>query len=77
MVLFKEKQEMMEALKDEEFYEGDNPLEDDSSVSSIIEEEDAEDYVRTAENRSNMIVGSIERNTFTLRIRVIYYKIHK
>lgn len=77
MVLFKEKQEMMEALKDEEFYEGDNPLEDDSSVSSIIEEEDAEDYVRTAENRSNMIVGSIERNTFTIRIRVIYYKIHK
>ncbi|XP_061171392.1 TATA box-binding protein-associated factor RNA polymerase I subunit B-like [Saccostrea echinata] len=53
-----EKQEMKEALRNEEFYEGDNPLEDNPSESSDIEEE--EDL---EENRTNLIQEDSVRKT--------------
>ncbi|XP_062566075.1 TATA box-binding protein-associated factor RNA polymerase I subunit B-like [Saccostrea cucullata] len=54
-----EKQELMDALRNEEFYEGDNPLEDDNpSESSVIEEEE-----ELEENRTNLIQEDSVRRT--------------
>lgn len=61
MISYQERQIISEALKGEEFYKGDNPLEEHSVCEEEEEEDTFEDFL-----------GSEERN-ITTKVRIIGY----